>query len=142
MKPARRESDRLTVVDIGPTAEGRRMAWCRQKLQATIDDPPPPRRFDSEVSVGNERWDSFAAECGVLLLAADPSDVLARKLVGAGLVAFNYNTTALTMVRAVTVRTRLEDAFEQMVGFAVQWAALRPLQARRRQSAGRHRDTR
>ncbi len=72
-----------------------RMAWCRRKLQATIDDPPPPRRFDSEVSVGNERWDSFAAECGVLLLAADRSDVLARKLVGAGLVAFNYNTTAL-----------------------------------------------
>ena len=107
-----------------------RMAWCRRKLQATIDDPPPPRRFDSEVSVGNERWDFFAAECGVLLLAADRSDVLARKLVGAGLVAFNYNTTALTMARAVAVRTRLGDAFAQMAAFTIQWAALRPLQVR------------
>jgi hypothetical protein len=43
--------------------DGGRMAWCRQKLQATIDDPPP-RRFDSELSVGNARWDCFAAECG------------------------------------------------------------------------------
>ena len=34
-----------------------RMAWCRHKLQATIDNPPAPRRFDSELSIGNERWD-------------------------------------------------------------------------------------
>ena len=107
-----------------------RMAWCRRKLEATIDDPPPLRRFDSELSVGNERWDCFAAECGVLLLAVDPSDTLARKLVAAGLVAFNYNTTALTMVRAAVARSQLGNAFPQMIAFAVQWAALRPLQAR------------
>ncbi|PNE10216.1 MAG: hypothetical protein CR217_15490 [Beijerinckiaceae bacterium] len=107
-----------------------RMAWCRQKLQATIDDPPPPLRFDSELSVGNARWDCFAAECGVLLLAENPNDVLARQLVGAGLVAFNYNTTALTMARAAVVRTRLGGAFPQMLAFAIQWAALRPLQVR------------
>jgi hypothetical protein len=108
-----------------------RMAWCREKLQATIDDPPPLRRFDSELSIGNERcWDCFAAECGVLLLAVDPSDTLARKLVAAGLVAFNYNTTALTMARAAVARSRLGNGFPQMIAFAVQWAALRPLQAR------------
>jgi hypothetical protein len=107
------------------------MAWCRRKLEATIDDPPPLRSFDSELSVGNERcWDCFAAECGVLLLAVDPSDTLARKLVAAGLVAFNYNTTALTMARAAVARSRLGNAFPQMTAFAVQWAALRPLQAR------------
>jgi len=107
-----------------------RMAWCRQKLQATIDDPPAPRRFDSELSVGNQRWDCFAAACGVLLLAVDPSDSLARKLVGAGLVAFNYNTTALTMARASMARGRLGDAFLQIAAFVIQWAALRPLQVR------------
>jgi hypothetical protein len=107
-----------------------RMAWCRQKLQATVNDPPAPRRFDSELSVGDTRWDSFAAECGVLLLAADPEDPLARQLVGAGLTAFNYHTTALTMARAAAARARLAGAFEQMVAFAIQWAALRPLQVR------------
>jgi hypothetical protein len=107
-----------------------RMAWCRQKLQATIDDPPPPRRFDSELSVGNMRWDCFAAECGVLLLAENPNDALARQLVGAGLVAFNYNTTELTMARAAAVRAKLGGAFPQMIAFAIQWAALRPLQVR------------
>jgi hypothetical protein len=80
-----------------------RMAWCRRKLQATVDNPPAPRRFDSELSIGHERWDCFAAECGIILFAADPSDVLARRLVGAGLVAFNYHTTALTMTRAAAV---------------------------------------
>jgi hypothetical protein len=107
-----------------------RMAWCRRKLQATIEDPPPLRRLDSELSVGNFRWDCFAAECGVLLLAIDPSDILARKLVAAGLTAFNYNTTALTMARAAVVRSGLGDAFQQMIAFAVQWAALRALQFR------------
>jgi hypothetical protein len=52
------------------------MGWCRQKLQATVDVPPPPRRFESELSDGNVCWDCFAAECGVLLLAVDPSDAL------------------------------------------------------------------
>lgn len=107
-----------------------RMAWCRHKLQATIDNPPAPRRFDSELSIGNERWDCFAAECGILLLTVDPGDLLARKLAGAGLLAFNYNTTALTMARAAMARSQLGNAFPQMVAFVIQWAALRPLQVR------------
>ena len=65
-----------------------------------------------------------------MMLAVDPSDTLARKLVAAGLVAFNYNTTALTMARAAVARSQLGNAFPQMIAFAVQWAALRPLQVR------------
>jgi hypothetical protein len=56
--------------------DGSRMEWCRRKLQAIIGNPPEPRRFDSELSVGNQRWDCFAAECGVLLLSANPDDAL------------------------------------------------------------------
>lgn len=112
-----------------------RIAWCRHKLQATIDNPPAPRRFDSELSIGNERWDCFAAECGILLLTADPSDLLARKLVGAGILAFNYNTTELTMARAAMARSQLGNAFPQMVAFVIQWAALRPLQVRQDDSS-------
>jgi hypothetical protein len=107
-----------------------RMAWCRRKLQATVDNPPAPRRFDSELSIGDERWDCFAVECGVILLTANTSDALARRLVGAGLVAFNYHTTALTMTRAAALRSQLGDAFSQMVAMAIQWAALRPRQVR------------
>jgi hypothetical protein len=106
------------------------MTWCRGKLQAINEDPPPLRRFDSELSIGNIRWDCFAAECGVMLLAVDQSDTLARKLVAAGLTAFNYNTTALTMARAAVARARLGNIFRQMIAFAVQWAALRALQVR------------
>ena len=107
-----------------------RMAWCRAKLQATIDNPPLPRRFDSELSVGNHRWDAFAAESGVCLLAANAHDVLARQLVAAGLTAFNYHTTAITMIRAVQNRKQLASTFDQMFAFCVRWAELRPLQVR------------
>lgn len=112
-----------------------RMAWCRTKLQGTVEDPPSPRRFDSELSIGSERWDVFAAECGVLLLTEDSNDFLARNLVAAGIVAFNYNTTAFMMNRAAKVRTQLGDDFDRMIGFAVRWAGLRPLQIRETDSA-------
>jgi hypothetical protein len=107
-----------------------RMTWCRTKLQTTVDDPPPVKRFDSEVSVGDARWDSFAAECGVMLLAAEGQDPLARQLVAAGITAFNYNTTALTVRRAARVRESLGDDFARMIAFATHWSALRPLRVR------------
>jgi hypothetical protein len=106
------------------------MEWCRRKLQTIIDNPPEPRRFDSELSIGNVGWDCFAAECGILLLRVHPDDTLARQLVGNGLVAFNYNTTALTMRRAAMARDQLGNVFPQMVAMCIHWAALRPLQVR------------
>jgi hypothetical protein len=115
--------------------EPARMAWCRSKLQATVDNPPAPHRYDSELSVGNLHWAAFAAECGVQLLAADPNDRLARQLVAAGVTAFNYHTTALTMTRAVRVRTQLAASFCEMMSLAIQWAGLRPLAIRPTEAA-------
>ena len=112
-----------------------RMAWCRRKLQTIIDNPPEPRRFDSELSIGNVGWDCFAAECGILLLRVRPDDTLARRLVGSGLVAFNYNTTALTMLRAAMARNQLDGSFPQMVAMSGQWAALRSLQVRQNETS-------
>ena len=107
-----------------------RMEWCRAKLQATVDNPPAPHRFESELSVGNVQWDAFAAECGIQLLASDPGDRLARQLVAAGLTAFNYHTVALTMTRALRVRAKLAANFDRMMNLAIQWAGLRPLSVR------------
>lgn len=115
--------------------EPARMAWCRSKLQATVDDPPAPHRYDSELSVGNLRWTAFAAECGVQLLAVDPSDRLASQLVAAGVMAFNYHTTALTMNRAIQVRTQLAPRFDEMISLAIRWAGLRPLAIRPTESS-------
>jgi hypothetical protein len=111
----------------------RRIAWCRQKLQRTVDHPPPSR--DSEVAIGDQQWDSFAAECGVLLLTENSEDALARSLVAGSVTAFRYATTTLTMRRAARVRRQLGDEFSMMVALAIRWAALRPLQARRADSA-------
>ena len=108
-------------------ADPARMAWCRSKLQATVDVPPEPRRFDSELSIGNFRWSAFAAECGVSMLASNPEDRLARQLVAAGIMAFNYHTTALTMTRAASVREKFAPHFNAMISLAIHWAGLRPL---------------
>ena len=107
-----------------------RLAWCRAKLQATVDDPPRPRKFDSEISIGDARWDSFAAEAGIFLLAENRHDPLARQLVAAAITAFNYNTTALTIRRAAQVRVGLADDFARVIVFAIHWSALRPLRIR------------
>jgi hypothetical protein len=80
--------------------------------------------------VGNHNWDSFAAECGLLLLAADLTDALARSLVAAGATAFRYATTAHLMARATPVRVQLGDEFERITALIVRWSALRPLEVR------------
>jgi alpha-D-ribose 1-methylphosphonate 5-triphosphate synthase subunit PhnL len=107
-----------------------RLAWCRAKLKETVDHPPPARKFDSEISIGDAHWDSFAAEAGVLLLGEDQHDPLARRLVAAAVTAFNYNTTALAIRRAASVRAELGDDFARIIAFAIHWSALRPLRVR------------
>jgi hypothetical protein len=107
--------------------EPTRIAWCRSKLEAILANPPPPSRFDSEVAVGIDRWDDFAAECGVRMLAADRSDLLARRLVVQGLMGYHYGTTGLTMARAFAARTQLGDDFPRLITLCVRWSALRVL---------------
>jgi hypothetical protein len=104
-----------------------RIAWCRSRLDAVHANPPPPSRFDSELAVGDDRWDDFAAECGIRLLIADKSDPLARKLVAQGVMGYHYGTTGLTMARAFGVRADIGDDFPRLVTLCVRWAALRVL---------------
>lgn len=104
-----------------------RIAWCRSKLEAISNNPPEASQFDSEVAIGDHRWDDFAAECGLRLLAADRSDPLARKLVAEGIMAFHYGTTGLTMARAFAVRHQIGDDFGRLITLSVRWAALRVL---------------
>jgi hypothetical protein len=108
----------------------RRIAWCRTKLEAVANNPPQPAPFDSELAKGGYRWDDFAAECGVRLLAADKSDQLARKLVAQGITGFHYDTIGLTMARAFAVRDQIGDAFDQLITLAVRRAALGVLRMR------------
>ncbi|MHB1530427.1 MAG: hypothetical protein ACYCXT_13605 [Acidiferrobacteraceae bacterium] len=104
-----------------------RIAWCRSKLEAIHANPPPPSRFDSEVAIGDDRWDDFAAECGIRLLVADKSDPLARKLVAQGVMGYHYGTTGLTMARAFAARAEIGDDFQRLVTLGVRWATLRVL---------------
>jgi hypothetical protein len=102
-----------------------RINWCRQQLGRIFDNPPAPMPFDSEAAVGTDRWDAFAAECGVLLLAENNDDLLARRLVAAAVMAFHYQTTGLAFSRAVRCRERLGLDFNRMLVLAVRWAGLR-----------------
>lgn len=111
-------------------ADEARLNWCLDKLAAVVRQPPERMRFDSELTIGDNKWDAFAAECGVSLLANDGSDHLARQLVAAGLTDFRYSTTALTMARAFVRRADMGDDFNRLVSLAVRWAELRGYQVR------------
>jgi hypothetical protein len=73
-------------------ADPERIGWCRGTLQKIVDNPPAPLQFDSEGASGDRRWDAFAAECGVFLLARNPADALARQLVAAGVLKIEKET--------------------------------------------------
>jgi hypothetical protein len=94
-------------------ADPERMAWCRRKLEAVLQQPPVPFRFDAETASGDRRWDSFAAETGISLLARNRNDALARLL------------AARTLFRACQCREQLGDDFDRMLGLAIRWAGLR-----------------
>jgi hypothetical protein len=107
-----------------------RIDWYRAKLKAVVDSPPEASKFDSEVAVGGYRWDDFAAETGVRLLAADKSDPLARRLIAQAMTGFHYDTIGLAMHQAFQLRAELGDDFDRLVTLSVEWAALRVLGVR------------
>jgi hypothetical protein len=110
-------------------ADGERDEWCLRYLQEIVRQPPR-RPFDVPDAIGGDTWDTFAAECGVLLLAEDRHDRLARQLVAIGVAGFHYATTALTMRRGFALHGRLGDEFLCMQALAVGWAAVRCLRVR------------
>jgi hypothetical protein len=107
-------------------ADPERIEWCRRKLEAVLGQPPSPFRFDSETASGECKWDTFAAEAGVALLARNRDDALARRLAAIGVIGFHYSTTAHTMLSACCHREQLGDDFDRMLGLAIRWAGLRP----------------
>ena len=72
-----------------------------------------------------EKWDSFAGEAGVALLARDRNDLLARRLVATSVLSFHYSTTSRTLIRASQRREQLGEDFDRMLvpGRAVGWPA-------------------
>ena len=102
------------------------MAWCRGKLESAIRKLPAPLRFDSETANGDWKWDSFAGEAGVALLAHDRNDPLGRRLVAVSVLSFHYSTTRRTLIRASQRREQLGEDFDRMLCLAVRWAGQRP----------------
>jgi hypothetical protein len=106
-------------------ADPERMAWCRRKLEAVLHQPPAPFRFDAETASGECKWDTFAAEAGVALLARNRDDAEARRLAATGVAGFHYSTTARTLFSACQRRDQLAGDFDRMLALAIQWAGLR-----------------
>lgn len=105
-------------------ADTKRLEWCRKKLASILKSPPPRARFDTEMAIGSNKWDAFSAECGVLLLAHDRKDSIARALTAAGVTAYHYETISLAMVCAFRHRKQLGDDFDRMQHLALRWAAI------------------
>ena len=108
-------------VRTDPAADG----WCRGQLTRAVEQPPGRGPADLFGSPGGWGWDTFATECGVILLAEDPSDSLARRLVVNGLIAPGSDPTAAAMTRAYRLRDRLGAEFGRMQAFVTEWAGCR-----------------
>jgi hypothetical protein len=106
-------------------ANPERMTWCRRQLVTVVERPPAPFPYDCETASGERKWDAFAADAGVALLARDRDDALARRLVANGVASFHYSTTARTLHLACRDRAHLDVDFDRMLGLAIRWAALR-----------------
>ncbi len=103
--------------------EPAREVWCTEQLVRCVRQPPRRRAYDMPESAGSWSWDNFAAECGVALLAEDPADPLARRLVLDGMTCFRFATVSATICRAYRLRTRLGEEFERMKAFVGEWSA-------------------
>lgn len=107
-------------------ANPQELSWCRDRLAETLG-AQPPSLHGLETNHGNDRWDAFAAECSVSLLARDRTDELARKLVAQGITGFLYSTTGLVVGRALQHCNALGDDFRRIVVATLEWSALRSL---------------
>lgn len=107
-----------------------RESWCRRWFEEILRTPPPFSFFDSDSSAGDLHWDAFAAECGIILLAENPDDSLARFLTAVGVMAYRYSTIALTLRSAFQIRRRLGEDFGRLLHLAVNWSVVRSLRDR------------
>jgi hypothetical protein len=102
------------------------LAWCRERLEEATKTPLARPRFYSDVNLGNDKWDAFAAECSMSLLARNRADALARLLVAQGVAGFFYSTTQLVVNRAARNHAALGDDFKRVIAAALEWSAIRP----------------
>lgn len=107
-----------------------RSKWCAERLLSIVASPPPRNPIDIPQSVTTIRWDCFAAEAVVALLADAPSSKFARQLVAESVTSYYYGTTAFTMQSGYRFRDELSEDFSRMQNLAVLWAALRALRYR------------
>ena len=117
-------------------SEPARIGWCREKLEEICKSPPPRSPLDSDTSAGNDHWDAFAAEAGVVLWEKNQQDPLARCLVANGMMAYRYATAALTVRRARALRSTLGDDFRRLVSLGVRYSPVRGVLLRRTGPAG------
>jgi hypothetical protein len=96
------------------------LSWCRERLSAILGDPCSPDILDD-----GSILPSLVTISGVLLLAIDGSDLLARQIVAEQIVNLRENRIALILRYGFRERQRLGGDWGRMQSLAVFGAALR-----------------
>jgi hypothetical protein len=99
--------------------------WCIDALLKTIQNPPEPRGFDSEVDIADWRWDSFCAQSIPLLWVENPDSPVLRECVAILATSHHYKTVEILFASTVRVRGHLGENFKQLQHFLLRWAATR-----------------
>ena len=104
-----------------------KISRCREIVLHHLNHPPAPRRFMFDDTPFNHTWENFCAEVAPVFLAADPTSVDWRMVVGELAGRPHLQTVRILFRRAAAVRTRLGIIFPQMVDLLVWVAAARQI---------------
>lgn len=95
------------------------MVWCIEWIVDLIANPPPKERFNFATSAGDIYWDSFISEIMPILWSEDPDSKQWRKLVAKLICLRHYDSMNLLMKSAYQLRSKLGNAFYQLVSLVL-----------------------
>ncbi|MXY37111.1 MAG: AAA family ATPase [Dehalococcoidia bacterium] len=88
-------------------------AWCRETITSALAASPPRQPLDLPDSIGDWRWDCFAAEGLVVLFADQPDDPELRKAVTDVAFGFRHDPVARLIARMHERREALGEDFRR-----------------------------
>jgi hypothetical protein len=102
-----------------------RRKWCVARLLSTVEDPPPPGRYDTAESALETDWAHFCARALPALWAEERASDRYRRAVAALCRDFRYATVRLLVAAVFDVRSSLGDDYGRFWHLLRAWAAER-----------------
>jgi len=98
-------------------------AWCVEQILKTIQNPPKPSSYDSEIMSVDWQWDGFAAQALPCLWSENKSSVQLRKGMTSLATSPHYGTVRNLFASTSNFRHILGEDFSCLQHFTLRWAS-------------------